>query len=278
MDRLKLLDASLRAFDTRLPDVIPSLCLATRYRSSSCRSCLDVCPAEALVTSPWLELDADTCRSCGACAAVCRTGALDYDFRSSALRTEYEARTTTDSHAAALACLHVDPAEVEGETCVVPCLGGLSAADLIAAAALGVEQIHLVSGDCRECPDATAETALDLAVSVAGETMTALNQPLVIERTRLRGHEPGAAATSPTVSRRGLLRYVVRGLERAVAERGRAARSGALDQCAAQARRASGCASATCPRSGGAPVAPLRLCRETASLPPAGQCGHDVRV
>ncbi len=218
MDRLKLLDASLRAFDTRLPDVTPPLCVATRYRSSSCRSCLDVCPAGALVTSPWLELDADKCRSCGACAAVCRTGALDCDFRSHALRSEYQSRATTDSPSVALACRHADFGRAEGATCVVPCLGGLSAGDLLAAAALGVERIHLISGDCRECPDATAEAALDLAVWVAGETMTVLNQPLVVERTRLPGHEPRAAATSPTVSRRGLLRYLARGLERAVAD------------------------------------------------------------
>jgi ferredoxin len=218
MDRLKLLDASLHAFDTRLPDVTPSLCVATRYRSSSCRSCLDVCPAEALVTSPWLELDADKCRSCGACAAVCRTGALDCDFRSHALRAEYQSRAATDLPSIALACRHVDLAGVEGATCAMLCLGGLSAGDLLAAVALGVEQIHLISGDCRECPEAPAEVALDLAVSAAEETMAALDLPLVFERTRLPGHEPRAAATSPTVSRRGLLRYLARGLERAVAD------------------------------------------------------------
>ena len=59
MDRLNLLDASLRAFDTLLPDVTPSLCLATRYRGSGCSACLDACPAGALTTSPWLKLDAE---------------------------------------------------------------------------------------------------------------------------------------------------------------------------------------------------------------------------
>ena len=75
MDRLKLLDAGLRAFDARLPDVVPPLCVVTRYRASSCRRCLDVCPGEAIQVSPWLQVEPDHCSSCGACAAVCPTGA-----------------------------------------------------------------------------------------------------------------------------------------------------------------------------------------------------------
>ena len=123
-----------------------------------------------------------------------------------------------DSPAVAVICGHVDSAGVEGATCVVPCLGGLSAGDLLAAAALGIEQIHLMSGDCRECPEAIAEAALDEAVSAARETVAMLDQTLIMERTRLPGLEPRAAATSPTVSRRGLLRYLARGLERAVTD------------------------------------------------------------
>ena len=217
MDRLKLLDAGLRAFDTRLPDVTPPLCVATRYRSSSCRSCLDVCPAEALTTSPWLELDADKCRSCGACASVCRTGALDREFQSHALRAQYQSKASDDPPSVALACRQVDPVKAETATFVMPCLGGLSAGDLLAAAALGVERIDLISGDCGECPDTIAETALDLAVSAAGETMTALRQPLIVTRTRLPGQGAQTTATTPTVSRRGLFRYLARGLGQAAA-------------------------------------------------------------
>jgi ferredoxin len=220
MDRLKLLDAGLRAFDTRVPDVTPSLCVATRYRSSSCRSCLDVCPAGALVTTPWLELDAEKCSSCGACVSVCRTGALGLELQHHALRAECRSRAAGDSPTGApvatFACRQSDPVTAADATCVMSCLGGLSAADLLAAA-LGTERIVLVSGECAECSDAVARAAVDSAVATAEETMAVLGRPLAIERTVLAGSAAAAEATAPMVTRRGLLRYLARGLGQAAA-------------------------------------------------------------
>ena len=218
MDRLRLLDASLRAFDTLLPDLTPSLCLATRYRGSGCRSCVDACPAGALTIAPWLELDAEACLSCGACGAACRTGALAFPTRSGALRAAFRSTVAGGSTVAVLACRCVDPAQAAAATCVVPCLGAVSAADLIAAAAIGIVQVHLLSGDCRECPDAAAEAASHLAVSTAVNTLAALNEPLSVERSRLTGHQPRVTASPPVVTRRGLLGYLARGLERSVVE------------------------------------------------------------
>ena len=219
MDRLKLLNAGLRAFDTRVPGVTPPLCVVTRYRGSSCRSCLDVCPAGALVTSPWLELDAEKCTSCGACVSVCRTGALGLELRHRALRTECYARATSDSAkgepSAVFACRQADPAVVEDATCVLSCLGGLSAGDLLAAAASGCARVDLVSGECAVCGDGPAEAALELAVAAVDETMAALAHPLLIARTRLSGNGAGAESTAPTMSRRGLFGYVARGLGQA---------------------------------------------------------------
>ncbi len=215
MDRLKLLDAGLRAFDTLLPDVTPSLCLVTRYRGSTCRSCLDACPASALTVSPWLELDADACRSCGACAAVCRTGALALTHRSAAMRHAFRL-TAAGSPSATLACRCVEAARAEDAMCIVPCLGTVSARDLIAAAALGIREIDLLSGDCRECPDAAAEAVLHIAVSTAEGTLAFLHRPFDVTRTHTSGCQPQTSTSSPAVSRRGLLDYVARGLERAV--------------------------------------------------------------
>jgi len=217
MDSLKLLDASLRSFDTLLPEVTPSLCLATRYRGSACRSCLDACPANALTVSPWLELDADACRSCGACGAVCRTGALAFAARSGAMRDAFRSAAAA-SPRATLACRCIDASEAEDAVCVVPCLGAVSARDLIAAAALGIEEIDLVSGDCRACPDAAAEAVLHLAITTAEGTLAFLHRPFAARRTQTAGYQPRTSASSPAVSRRGLFAYVARGLERAVVE------------------------------------------------------------
>lgn len=218
MDRLRLLEAGLRVFDASLPDVTPPLCLATRYRSSSCRRCLDACPAAAITPSPWLELDAKSCRSCGACAAVCRTGALAFAARSDMLRAEFQARAAADPATVTLVCRCVDPTSADGAPIVVPCLGGVSARDLIAAASLGIEQLHLISGDCPECPDAAAEAALDLAVATADETLDALHSQWIVARRRLPDCKPKAVPSSHTVSRRGLLAYIMRGLGRTAAE------------------------------------------------------------
>ncbi len=216
MDRLGLVDAGLRAFDTHLPDVTPPLCVATRYRSSSCRSCLDVCPAGAIVTSPWLELDAEKCSSCGACVSVCRTGALAWELQSATLRAAVQPPGATAASTVVLACRRADPCVVADPTWVMSCLGGLSAADLIAAA-LRTERIELVSGDCLGCPDAAAAAALELAVVAAEETMAALSRPLIIARARTPGDVPAAAATAATVSRRGLFGFLARGLGTAAA-------------------------------------------------------------
>jgi ferredoxin len=221
MDRLRLLDAGLRAFDARTPDATPSLCVATRYRSSSCRSCLDVCPAGAITTSPWLELDAEKCSACGACASVCRTGALSLELQHQALRNECESRLTngspTDEPTVTLACRLCDPAAAADATCVLSCLGALSGADLLAAAALGAERIELVSAECGECAEGAAEAALELAIITAKETMIVLGRSFHVARARLAGRSSEAEPTAPTMSRRGLFGYFARGLGQAAA-------------------------------------------------------------
>jgi len=218
MDRLGLLTTGLRVFDSGLPVVTPPLCLATRYRSSACRRCLDVCPTAAIAPVPWLELDPDGCSSCGACAAVCRTGALAFATRSDTLRAELRARAAAGQASVTLACRCVDPALAEDTSIVLPCLGGVSARDLIAAASLGIGQLHLISGDCSACPDAAAEAALDLALVAAASALRALRSQWIVVRTRVPECKPIATPDSPTVSRRGLLSYVMRGLGRTAAE------------------------------------------------------------
>ncbi len=152
MDRLTFLDAGLRALDTRLPDVTPSLCVVTRYRGSSCRRCLDACPGSAITCVDWLAVAPDLCSSCGACAAVCRTGALAFVGRSAALRDCLAAAVAEGQAGVALVCRPAKPAyTVAGATLravAVPCLGGVGAADLVAAAVLGNAAVELVAGRC----------------------------------------------------------------------------------------------------------------------------------
>jgi ferredoxin len=229
MNRLKLLDAGLRAFDTRLPDVAPPLCVATRYRASGCRLCLDVCPAGAIATTPWLQVDPQRCTACGACSAACKTGALSFVTRSRTLRSALQEAVTGGTGATRFVCRMADvPAEAAdcgGAGLVVGCLGGLSAGDLIAAAALGPQAIELVDSGCGSCPDRIAGVAADGVADVARATLAAFQ--VAVPVTRVTQATPGSSgadivaqtvAQAETMSRRALFAGMARRLRRTVVE------------------------------------------------------------
>ena len=230
MDRLKLLDAGLKAFDASLPEVAPPLCLATRYRGSSCRLCLDRCPTAAITTTKWLAVEPQRCTSCGACAAVCKTGALSFVARQGALRKRLRGLAAEGAHAVVLACRRAGaavpaaaaPAAAAPRTVqsriVVPCLGGLAAADLIAAAALGFGTIELVSAHCATCADAVAAAAVEPARAAAAEVFLALGAGVACTRRSVPGGESEAAPEAPAMSRAGLFSYVAQGLRRTAVE------------------------------------------------------------
>lgn len=56
----------------------PELCLLRLPRPSGCRLCRDACPFGALQnTGDGIDIDRRFCQACGACEAVCPTGALE---------------------------------------------------------------------------------------------------------------------------------------------------------------------------------------------------------
>jgi len=238
VDRLQLLDAGLRAFDASLPGVAPPLCLATRYRASSCRRCLDVCPSAALEPAPWLRLAPERCSSCGACAAVCPTGALAFAGRCEALR-EALATIAAGGRRAVLACRFAeaggpghgvtateretdgDDGRDDGAIVVVACLGALSAAELIGAAAAGLDDLTLVSAGCEDCRDRAAGLAADAAVATSVATVVTLGGRLSVTRRgapRATGQEAPEPPTGPALSRRDLFAFLARGARRTAAE------------------------------------------------------------
>jgi ferredoxin len=233
VNRLKLIDAGLRAFDVRLPGVTPPLCLVTRYRASSCRRCLDVCPAAAAIsTAPWLQVDPQSCTSCGACAAVCRTGALSFADRSIDVRCRLGEAAAAGAATVRFACRLVAAASRSASretgaaaTIVVPCLGGLSVGDLVGAATLGIRTVDLIDAGCEECADCAAGIAADATTQVATETLAAYGADLSVSRTTAAAPDgsgltatPPAVAASATLSRRDLFAYVAHRVRRTVAE------------------------------------------------------------
>ena len=75
-DIMEMMDA----LETKAIITIPTFCVAVRNRHSSCRKCADVCLADAFtIEKNELNIDAGACVACGACVAVCPTGATAKD-------------------------------------------------------------------------------------------------------------------------------------------------------------------------------------------------------
>jgi ferredoxin len=201
LDRLGLLDETLRTFDSALPRVVTSRCLVTRYRASSCRRCADVCPVGAITLGP-LSVNADLCIACGACAAACRTGALDYPQPRALV---HEVLSESGGGEVVMACSQAtaDQAGVVPHV-VIACLASLSASDLIAAAAGGRQGLLLVSGDCESCAAKGPAVDFDLRATPTAAWLDAVGVPLALRRetTASTGAPLGPPATA--VSRRDL--------------------------------------------------------------------------
>jgi ferredoxin len=174
VDILGTLDLTLRALNTRIPEVDPRRCVATRYRASSCRRCTRACPGGAIAPTPNLEVDPEKCLGCGACAVVCPTGALDFAQPRAALRARLRAAGDPPAAAATIACARSDAPIGRGAGIKVECLGCIAAADLLIAQAAGVRTLDLVDGGCTACPSAAAVKALPEAIYAATALFAAL--------------------------------------------------------------------------------------------------------
>ena len=145
------------------------------------------------------------------------------------------ASDTPASAAAAAALQSLRPANAAGDI-GVQCLGGVSAADLIAAAAGGMKRVALRSGLCDACADAKAGGAVDAAIEAAEGVLSELGYEIAFERSCLDlpprvgpASEHDLGVQTGGVSRRELFSFFARGLRRTVAESAAAPKRGVAE-------------------------------------------------
>lgn len=129
----------------RLPTINASRC--PNARGGDCSRCADACPTQALRLEPTPCIDPDACRSCGACAAACPSGALSFSPGENLLRA---VQRLGSSHAVRVCCFGVKRPD-NGVTEVGACLSAIGPDILVSLAALGVERVEFLHGDCANC-------------------------------------------------------------------------------------------------------------------------------
>lgn len=123
-------------------------CLHLHKSWAACRRCAEVCSQSALqVDAAAIRLDASRCDACGRCAVACPTEALAVDGF---------ALDTLSGPSAVIACRA--GAVPAAAATVVPCLGGLSEANLLAQFGRNPE-LRLELVDCAQCSRWTPQAA-----------------------------------------------------------------------------------------------------------------------
>jgi len=211
VDGVTLADTTLRALDERLPEVWPTLCVATRYQASTCRRCLEVCPGGAVTPSPWLSVDGERCVSCGACAAVCRTGALDFPQARAALAEAVAEVARQGEPAVSIACVRTNLREdLAWPHVAVGCLGALSEGDLVGACRRGAERVWLIHADCSRCQLSLAVARIQDVAEAAVAAVAAFGLHLDVDIVDVPAQAGAAAAPALVLSRRGLFSFIAR--------------------------------------------------------------------
>lgn len=185
--------------------VVQDRCVAVRNRNASCRRCVEACLASAITVSQnQVSIDASACVDCGACASVCPTSALQLEDPSPA-RLSAQARERADAEhglcviaCARAAARHVADAERFAEA---PCLGHVSDHLLVELAAVGLDDIVLVDGDCGTCKYGAASSCIDASVACAADLLDAVGASAII--TRASEFPPEVLAVRRAVSIRG---------------------------------------------------------------------------
>jgi ferredoxin len=189
-------------------------CLPNRYATLECSCCVEACPTQALrLTAKGPELGGE-CLACGRCVPVCPTEALGVPGFASV-----PTQRTAAHRPLAIDCWRVPHSESPAGAWRVPCLGGLSSAELAElTACLAPDQcpVLLDRGICAQCPagDPTdtesngfpAQAVLqevEKLLGALGLVPRAWPRRLAMPISPDRMQDPGSPLLEERVSRRG---------------------------------------------------------------------------
>lgn len=171
-------------------DVHPGQCLRLRHKESSCRLCLENCPADGISFDASIEIDNSLCHGCGVCVNVCPTDVFQLrELPYKSLLAKVRGETVE------FACSLLPQAEGRVR---IPCLGYLNEAVLVAIIAAGTQGVKLNVTQCRKC-----DFSLGLRVAIKsmkranrilalfgipGRVLAVANKPLAMNNIRENKH------------------------------------------------------------------------------------------
>ncbi len=150
--RMKKFYDGTKSFDapSLKPTVCQERCSQVRFSRAQCDRCVAGCPTDSIrITYPFLEID-DTCSGCGFCVAVCPNEVFSFR-REGATRFANDEEKRSPLYCSGLLATGRAPARILPPS-VIPCLGSISTAFILARVLRDEKPIEAVTGLCEECP------------------------------------------------------------------------------------------------------------------------------
>ncbi len=185
-------------------EIYPDRCLKLRHRKSSCQTCQDFCPAEAISFGDSLEIDYSRCHGCGICANLCPTEVFQLGrYSYNKLLAQVEGNDTVE-----FAC-----SRWAGKAnAVVPCLGYLNESLLISTIARGAQAVRLITAPCQSCQFRLGFQAALRSLRRANEILALFGLPDKVQLAAGGHSDSHNEQDSRHYSRRELFTYLSRGM------------------------------------------------------------------
>jgi Pyruvate/2-oxoacid:ferredoxin oxidoreductase delta subunit len=193
------LDNLFARFEKKPLNLYPGLCSGSRDQKSLCRECADVCPQGLLKVGEFGlsgESDLTGCKSCGLCATVCPNGVFEVREPTDIALVNRIKSLLENKKKLTVGCRRGGGkgGQVVCDLTLV-CLGRLNEAILVAASAMGAEEILLRTSACRACQTKGLPSVIKRSVENSRMLLQAFGQD-----TRMVLLEEPAGAEAPEES------------------------------------------------------------------------------